>query len=179
LYERLLCPLTTNPLFHFFTGVFMANVTQQSTAKYQLIAITLASSLMLFACSDKGGEANKASNTTKAASSEPPSAAKSATTTTTTATTTAPVAAATPLMENFEGKLCKSLETVAPQAQQLGAVGTQAQLVMSVASAFDTNPTALRRVSAEIDTIASASCPAARTTLLKALKMASLQEAVR
>jgi hypothetical protein len=157
----------------------MANVTQKSAAKYPLIAIMLASLLMLFACSDKGGEANKAGSAAKATGSESSSTAKPASTAATVTTTTSPVAAAAPLMDNFEGKLCKSLETVAPQAAQLGAVGTQAQLVMAVASAFDTNPTALRRVSAEIDTIASASCPAARNTLLKALKMASLQEAVR
>jgi hypothetical protein len=179
LRKRSFYPSTPNTLIKFSTGVFMANVTQKSAAKYPLIAMMLASLLMLFACSDKGNEANKAGNAAKATSSEPPSAAKSATAAATATTTTAPVAAAVPLTENFEGKLCKSLETVAPQAAQLGAVGTQAQLVMAVASAFDTNPTALRRVYAEIDTVASASCPAARNTLLKALKMASLQEAVR
>lgn len=76
-------------------------------------------------------------------------------------------------------KLCKVLNELAPQAPSLSALGTQAQLVMAIASAFDTNPEALRIVSAEIDAVAIASCPAARDALLKVLKMNSLREAVR
>lgn len=76
-------------------------------------------------------------------------------------------------------KLCKVLNEIAPQAPQLAAVGTQAQLVMSIASAFDANAEALRQVADEIDTVAAASCPSARDALLKVLKMQSLQEAVR
>ena len=76
-------------------------------------------------------------------------------------------------------KLCKVLKELAPKAPQSSAIGTQAQLVMSIASAFDTNAAALQRVSAEIDVVATASCPTARDALLKVLKMQSLQEAVR
>jgi hypothetical protein len=76
-------------------------------------------------------------------------------------------------------KLCKVLNELAPQAPQLSAIGTQAQLVMAIASAFDANAEALRVVNAEIDAVATASCPAARDALLKVLKMNSLQEAVR
>lgn len=76
-------------------------------------------------------------------------------------------------------KLCKVLNEIAPQAPSLSAVGTQAQLVMAVASAFDANPDALRQVISQIDTVATASCPASRDALLKELKMNSLQAAVR
>lgn len=76
-------------------------------------------------------------------------------------------------------KICKVLNELAPQAPSLSAIGTQAQLVMAMASAFDANPEALRIVSAEIDAVAIASCAAARDALLKVLKMNSLREAVR
>lgn len=76
-------------------------------------------------------------------------------------------------------KLCTVLNELAPQAPQLSAIGTQAQLVMSIASAFDANAVALQQVTAEIDNVATVSCPAARDALLKVLKMQSLQAAVR
>ena len=75
-------------------------------------------------------------------------------------------------------KICKVLNELAPHAPQLSAIGTQAQLVMLIASEFDANATALRQVTSEIDAIATASCPTARDALLKVLKMNSLQEAV-
>ena len=80
---------------------------------------------------------------------------------------------------DMPAKLCKVLNELAPQAPSLSAIGTQAQLVMAIASAFDANPEALRIVSAEIDAVAIASCAAARDALLKVLKMNSLREAVR
>ena len=76
-------------------------------------------------------------------------------------------------------KLCKVVNELAPQASQLSAIGTQAQLVMSIANAFDANAEALRQVVSEIDIVTTASCPASREALLKVLKMNSLQEAVR
>lgn len=88
-------------------------------------------------------------------------------------------ASAKPTSDDMAVKLCKVLNELAPMSPQLSALGTQAQLVMSIASAFDTNAAALQRVSAEIDVVATASCPTARDALLKVLKMQSLQEAVR
>ena len=76
-------------------------------------------------------------------------------------------------------KLCKVLNELAPQTPQLSATAAQAQLVLAIASAFDTDATALQKVSAEIDAVTAASCPASREALLNALKMNSLQEAVR
>ena len=90
------------------------------------------------------------------------------------AATASPVSSA-----DLSAKLCKVLNEIAPQAPQLAAIGTQAQLVMAIASAFDTNAAALRQVTSEIDIVAAASCPASRDALLKVLKMNSLQEAVR
>jgi hypothetical protein len=84
-----------------------------------------------------------------------------------------------PAVADMPAKLCKVINELAPQAPQLSAIGTQAQLVMAVASAFDANPEALRQVTSDIDTVAIASCPASREALLKVLKMNSLQEAVR
>ena len=91
-------------------------------------------------------------------------------------------AAATTLLKGQRGvseKLCTVLNELAPQAPRLSVIGTQAQLVMAIASAFDANAEALRQVTSDIDTVAAASCPAARDALLKVLKMNSLQEAVR
>jgi len=90
-----------------------------------------------------------------------------------------PKIVSTPLIDDLSPKLCKVLTELAPQAPQLSAIGTQAQLVMSIAAAFDSRADALQRVSAEIDAVATASCPTARDALLKVLKMQSLQDAVR
>jgi hypothetical protein len=79
----------------------------------------------------------------------------------------------------YRSKLCNVLNELAPKAPQLTSIGTQAQLVMSIASAFDANPAALQWVSAEVDVVAAASCSGARDALLKVLKVKSLQEAVR
>ena len=87
--------------------------------------------------------------------------------------------ASNPPAGGLSEKLCKVLNELAPQAPKLSAIGTQAQLVMSIAAAFDTNAEALRQVTANIDTVATASCPASRDALLKVLQKGSLQEAVR
>lgn len=82
--------------------------------------------------------------------------------------------AGAPLSGNgFAPKLCSVLEKIAPELRRLAPAGAQAQLVMAIDAA------ALRRVSDEKDTIASAGCPAARTSLLATLEMQSLQAAVR
>jgi len=79
----------------------------------------------------------------------------------------------------FAPRLCSVLEKIAPEVRTMAPVGAQAQLVMAIANTFNTDAAALRRVSDEIDVIASTGCPAARKSLLATLKMQSLQEAVR
>lgn len=116
--------------------------------------------LILAACS------KQTDDTSRGGSNEPASNSKSS-------------ASAKPTFDDMPVKLCKVLNELAPQAPQLSAIGTQTQLVMSIASAFDANAVALQRVSADIDIVATASCPASREALLKVLKMKSLQEAVR
>lgn len=80
---------------------------------------------------------------------------------------------------DMPSKICKVLNALAPQAPKLGEVGTHVQLVLSLADAFDTDAAALRQVQAEIDAVAIASCPSSRETLLTALKMPTLYEALR
>lgn len=126
--------------------------------KSTLIATALTIAIAVVACSKQ--------TETAAENAAPPASVAAA--------TASPVSSA-----DLPAKLCKVLNEIAPQAPQLAAIGTQAQLVMAIASAFDTNAAALRQVTSEIDIVAAASCPASRDALLKVLKMNSLQEAVR
>ena len=135
-----------------------ARVTQRLEAS-SLIALCVLT-LLLGACSKQADDA--AGSGSKSAASTPVASASD-----------------NEAVGGMPAKLCKVLNELAPHAAQLSAFGIQAQLVMSIASAFDANATALRQVSSDIDTVAAASCPAARDTLLKALKLNSLQEAVR
>jgi hypothetical protein len=76
-------------------------------------------------------------------------------------------------------KLCNVLKKVTPEIRNMSPVGARAQLVMSIAGAFDVNAGALQEVSEKIDVIASESCSAERDILLSVVKMKSLQEAIR
>ena len=80
---------------------------------------------------------------------------------------------------DLSSKLCKVLDDLAPRAPKLGSIGTQVELVLLIAAAFDSNAVALQRVSVEIDAVTTASCPTSRDSLLKVLKMTALHDAVR
>jgi hypothetical protein len=157
-------------------GVSMANITRKRAANLALITLALTSLIMIFACSDKGSDANKTNRAAKNASTEPAMPTKSATTTPDTA---APAAGRLRSIGTFESRLCKSLETVVQEARQLTPAGTKAALVISVASEFDPNQADMHRAFDQIDVIASVSCPAARTSLLEATKVSSLKDALR
>ncbi len=90
-----------------------------------------------------------------------------------------PKAVSNPLTDDLSPTLCKILNELAAEAPKLNAVGTQAQLVISIAAAFNSRADALQRVSAEIDAVTTAACPTSRDAVLKVLKMQSLREAVR
>ncbi len=93
----------------------------------------------------------------------------------------APLPASQPALQGaaLPAKLCGVLRTMAPELKGMPAVGARAQLVMAIATAFDSSAVALGTVSSEIDAIATSECPEVRQPLLAATKAASLQEAVR
>lgn len=91
------------------------------------------------------------------------------------ATAVAPAAASGQLAAT----LCAVLRKKVPDLKGMPQVGARAQLVMAIATAFDSDATALATVSSEIDPISSSGCPEVREPLLAATKAASLQEAVR
>jgi hypothetical protein len=74
--------------------------------------------------------------------------------------------------------LCGTLKNLVPDVRSSTPVGAQAQLVMALAEAYEANPTQLRQVKTEIDSVASTNCAAERDALLAALKTQSLSEAL-
>jgi len=74
--------------------------------------------------------------------------------------------------------VCGALKTLVPDVRTSSPEGAQAQLVMALAEACQSNPQQLRQVKSEIDTLASANCAAERDALLIALKTQSLSEAL-
>lgn len=78
---------------------------------------------------------------------------------------------------DIQAKVCKRLKQIVPK---LGGVpNAQALLVVEIADEFDYNPVVLPQVAARIDELASNGCAAERQSILAAINMASLQEAVR
>ena len=98
-------------------------------------------------------------------------------------TSAAPSVAAAPAPASpvaaLPAQLCGVLRAKAPGLKGMPAVGSRAQLVMAIATAFDSDAVALGTVSSEIDAIAASGCPEIRQPLLAATQAASLQEAVR
>lgn len=76
-------------------------------------------------------------------------------------------------------KICPILEQTATELDDKIAEAVQADLVISIGSAYDFDGEALREVTDNIDASAAASCPAARDALLQRLQMDSLQRALR
>lgn len=76
-------------------------------------------------------------------------------------------------------RLCAVLRAEAPGLKGMSGVGARAQLVMAIATAFDSDAKSLSVVSSDIDTIASSGCAEVRAPLLAATRATSLQEAVR
>jgi hypothetical protein len=75
--------------------------------------------------------------------------------------------------------ICDTLRKLVPEVRTYKPEGARAQLVMALAEKFDYDGAKLRRVKAEIDQVAIASCPKERETMLSILKMKSLSEAVQ
>jgi hypothetical protein len=78
---------------------------------------------------------------------------------------------------NMQAKICKRLKLIAPKLGNVASV--QALLVVDIADEFDYNAEALSQVKEKIDELALNGCAAERQSILAAVKMASLQEAVR
>ena len=84
-----------------------------------------------------------------------------------------------PLLGNAEmqAKVCKRLKQIVPK---LGSVpNVQALLVVDIADEFDNNREVLPQVAARIDELASNGCAAERQSILAAMHVGSLHEAVR
>lgn len=145
----------------------MKSYPQRSSVRCGTLAALCVATALLGACSKPGDNTPPGSGGTGA-----PANASSA-------SNRDPKPVAPPFINDMSPKICKVLNDLAPQAQKLAAIGTQVQLVLALAEAFNMEATSLQRVKAEIDTLAIASCPTARDSLLIVLKMQSLQEAVR
>jgi hypothetical protein len=77
----------------------------------------------------------------------------------------------------MQAKVCKRLKQIVPK---LGRVpNVQALLVVDIADEFDYNPEVLPQVAARVDELASNGCAAERQSILAAMHVASLHEAVR
>jgi hypothetical protein len=74
--------------------------------------------------------------------------------------------------------ICDTLRKLVHEVRTYKPEGARAQLVMALAEKFDYDGARLRRVKAEIDQVASASCPKEREAMLAILKTGSLSEAV-
>ena len=79
----------------------------------------------------------------------------------------------------FSATLCGVLKKLVPEVRTYQPLGAQAQLVMALAAAFDSDAAKMRQVATEIDSVTSSSCPKDRDSMLAILKMTSLGEAVR
>jgi hypothetical protein len=86
--------------------------------------------------------------------------------------------AATPGAD-FSARLCTTLRNTAPQLKAMAPASARAQLVLAIADAFQSKLEALSKVSSDIDTISTATCPEVRAPLLRSTGSASLQDAVR
>jgi len=74
--------------------------------------------------------------------------------------------------------ICDTLKKLVPEVRTYKPEGARAQLVMALAEKFDYDGAKLRRVKAEIDQAAMASCPKERDAMLAILRMKTLSEAV-
>ena len=91
------------------------------------------------------------------------------------ATVCAPAQAADPALA---APICDTLKKLVPEVRTYKPEGARAQLVMALADKFEYDGAKLRRVKAEIDQVATASCPKEREAMLSILKTKSLSEAV-
>jgi hypothetical protein len=74
--------------------------------------------------------------------------------------------------------ICETLKKLVPEVRTYKPEGARAQLVMALADKFEYDGARLRRVKAEIDEVATVSCPKEREAMLTILKTKSLSEAV-
>jgi len=74
--------------------------------------------------------------------------------------------------------VCDTLKKLLPEVRTYKPEGARAQLVMALADKFEYDGAKLRRVKADIDQVATASCPKEREAMLQILKTKSLSDAV-
>jgi hypothetical protein len=87
----------------------------------------------------------------------------------------APAHAADPALA---APICDTLKKLVPEVRTYKPEGARAQLVMALADKFEYDGAKLRRVKADIDLVATTSCPKERDAMLQILKTKSLSEAV-
>ena len=87
----------------------------------------------------------------------------------------APAHAADPALS---AAICDTLKKLVPEVRTYKPEGARAQLVTALAEKFEYDGAKLRRVKAEIDQVATASCPKEREAMLSIVKTRSLSEAV-
>lgn len=87
----------------------------------------------------------------------------------------APAHAADPALA---APICDTLKKLVPEVRTYKPEGARAQLVMALAEKFEYDGAKLRRVKAEIDQVAAASCPKEREAMLSIVKTKTLSEAV-
>ena len=89
------------------------------------------------------------------------------------------LAAAAAQADAMSDKLCPILQKTVTDTAGAIPEFAQAQLVMSVADAYDYDPDALQVVLDQADASTTAACPDARTAVLAAVQKATLTDAMR
>ena len=79
---------------------------------------------------------------------------------------------------SLSAPLCGVLKGIAPRTRELDPEHARAQLVMSIAAAFDYDAAKLKEVRANIDVATSTACPKERALMLENTKTKSLAEAI-
>jgi hypothetical protein len=79
----------------------------------------------------------------------------------------------------MQAKVCKRLKQIVPKLGNVAPTFAQGLLAAEIFDEFNNDMTVLPHVIAKIDELASGNCAAERQSILAALKMASLQDAMR
>ena len=79
---------------------------------------------------------------------------------------------------SLSAPLCGVLKGIGPKTRELEPERARAQLVMSIAAAFDYDAVKLKEVKAHIDVATSTACPKERALMLENTKTRTLAEAI-
>jgi hypothetical protein len=79
----------------------------------------------------------------------------------------------------MQAKVCKRLKQILPKLSNVAPTFAQGLLAAEIFDEFNNDMTVLPQVIAKVDDLASGNCAAERQSILAALNMASLQDAMR